>query len=119
MLRKAREEQGDKPFQKNPEVAAKIERDANPEPDQHNGGQPLRQQLNSRGDQQSKLVTGCSIQHRESLQCIEQNYENKAVCQPFFDAYKQCRHDEHKRRLEENERLSREGNADTATCIIS
>merc|ERR1712071_701983 len=119
MGRKAKDDKGEKPFEKNPEIAAQIEHNASPEPDQHNEGQPIRQQLNDRGQQMSKMFTDCQIQQRESLKCIEENYTNKGVCQPFFDAYKQCRHEEHKKRLEENLRLSGGDNANDSGCTIS
>ena len=106
----------DKEFKRDPAVAAKIDRDSNPEPDQHNEGQPLRRQEDGRGQQRSQFYTGCQSQHRESLQCIEDNYENKQVCEPYFDAYRRCRQEEHKKRLEENARMSGGGNGG---CVIS
>mmetsp|Transcript_14028 Transcript_14028/g.21896 ORF Transcript_14028/g.21896 Transcript_14028/m.21896 type:complete len:121 (+) Transcript_14028:291-653(+) len=81
---------------------AKIENDANPEPDQHNHGQPLRVQIDERGQQQSKLKTDCTAQRAESLKCIEENYTNRGVCEPLFAVYRSCRRDENERRLEEN-----------------
>ena len=33
----------------------------------------------------------CASLSQESLRCIESNYENKSVCQPFFDRYKECK----------------------------
>lgn len=84
------------------EVNAKIEKDANPEPDQHNGGQPIRPELDIYGKQRTKFATDCSLQHSASLHCIEDNYTNKEVCQTFFDDYKKCRRDERQKRLEEN-----------------
>jgi hypothetical protein len=50
----------------------------------------------------SKQQTDCRQQQAESLHCIQENYETKNVCQPFFDAYKQCRKEENDRRLEAN-----------------
>jgi hypothetical protein len=85
-----------------PEVNAKIDRDANPEPEKHNAGQPLRVDLDSHGKQRSKFVTDCSTQHSASLACIEANYEKKEVCQSFFDAYILCRREERERRLAQN-----------------
>jgi hypothetical protein len=42
------------------------------------------------------FLTNCAKEHRESLQCIERNYQNRSACQDFFEAYKQCRKDERK-----------------------
>uniref|UniRef100_A0A7S1ZEW9 CHCH domain-containing protein n=1 Tax=Trieres chinensis TaxID=1514140 RepID=A0A7S1ZEW9_TRICV len=96
---------------------AKIERDANPAPDSHNEGQPIRREEDERGLQRSKFFTDCSKQHSESLRCIEDNYEQKDVCQPFFDAYKACRREENQRRLEENKRrIAAAGGSDF--CVI-
>jgi hypothetical protein len=50
----------------------------------------------------SKQQTDCRQQQSESLSCIQENYDTKNVCQPFFDAYKLCRKEEHARILEEN-----------------
>jgi len=83
-------------------IRAKIERDTNPAPDQHNEGQPLRRQEDDRGEQRSKFFTDCKTQHAASLRCIEDNYENREVCQKFFDDYKACRRQERERRLEKN-----------------
>lgn len=53
----------------------------------------------------SKLRTDCKKEHAQSLNCIQENYENKDVaCQPFFAAYKACRAEEHERRLEANKK---------------
>jgi glutamine synthetase len=87
-------------------INAKIEKDANPEPDQHNAGQPIRPDLDEDGKQRTKFVTDCAQQHRESLSCIEDHYDQKAVCQPFFDNYISCRREERKRRLEQNAKKS-------------
>jgi hypothetical protein len=54
----------------------------------------------------SKQQTDCRPQQSESLACIQENYETKHVCQPFFDAYKLCRKEEHARILEENSKKS-------------
>ena len=90
------------PIKNSAEVNNKIVQDSNPEPDQHNLGQPIRSSLDSEGKQRSKFATDCSIQHRASLECIEDNYVNRDVCQPFFDAYITCRRDERERRLAKN-----------------
>ena len=98
----------------NATIRARIEHDANPEPDQHNQGQPLVREEDERGQQRSQFYTDCSKEHSESLRCIEDNYEKKQVCQPFFDAYKACRREENKRRLEENARRSAAGEG----CVV-
>ena len=65
---------------------------------QHNFGQPI---YNKSGA--SKQVTDCRIQQRASLACIEENYRNKdQACARYFDEYKQCRREEHERKLEAN-----------------
>jgi|Transcript_3434 hypothetical protein len=84
------------------QIRAKIYKDANPEPDQHNGGQPLIRTTDKRGIQRSKFYTDCAKEHKESLACIEANYTNKELCQNFFDNYKSCRRLERERRLAEN-----------------
>jgi hypothetical protein len=50
----------------------------------------------------SKLQTDCATEHGNSLQCIQDNLHDKNVCQPFFKAYKECRAEENRRRLEAN-----------------
>ena len=108
----------DKSFKADANIAAQIDAKNNPieNENQHNGGQPLRQNLDETGHQRSKFITACANEHRNSLQCIEENYERKEVCQPFFDAYKECRRLEHQRKMEENARLSG-GNGES--CVIS
>lgn len=83
-------------------IRAKIHKDANPEPDQHVYGQPLRPEIDDRGQQRSKHYTDCKKEHSASLRCIEENYEKRELCQKFFDDYKKCRKEERERRLEEN-----------------
>lgn len=112
----------DKNFKANAEIAAKIEAKSNPAAEllnQHNEGQPIRKNIDERtGQQRSKFMTDCAKQHRESLACIEDNYETRDVCQPFFEAYKTCRKKEHQRKLEENARLSGAGSGGDS-CVIS
>jgi hypothetical protein len=53
----------------------------------------------------SKFATDCKKEHAASLNCIQDNYDNKDVaCQPFFEAYKACRAGERERRLEANKK---------------
>jgi len=112
----------DSSFQPDPSIAAAVESRHNAFADDssvHNSGQPLdAKSIDSRtGTQKSKFSTDCKVQHSNSLTCIENNYDNKQVCQPFFDAYKKCRYEEHKRRLEMNAKMSG-GGADIDGCII-
>ena len=107
----------DKSFKADANIAAQVERQSNiGDPDQHNNGQPVRQNLDVTGHQRSKFITACAKEHKNSLECINENYERREVCQPFFDAYKVCRKAEHERKMEENARLSG-GNGES--CIIS
>ena len=55
----------------------------------------------SRGMEASKFHTSCSREHAASLKCISDNYEQKGVCQQFFNAYKKCKKEEHTKLLEE------------------
>jgi len=73
---------------------------------QHNAGQPLRPSFDSHGKQNSKLATDCRLEYGRSLECIQENYDNKGACQPFYDNYKACRSDERARRLAENAKKS-------------
>ena len=105
-------------FKANAKLAAKIEADSNPGSDnEHNAGQPIRQNLDETGHQRSKFLTDCAKEHRNSLACIEDNYERRELCQPFFEAYKTCRKLEHQRKMEENARIS--GGNGSGSCIIS
>jgi cytochrome c oxidase assembly protein subunit 23 len=58
------------------------------------------------GGPAATFQTSCAKEHRESLQCIERNYQNRNACTEFFDAYKTCRRDENERRKEANARAS-------------
>ena len=98
-------------------TAAKIRQLQNPGEDQHNYGQPLVPDVDHTGKQRSKFVTDCKKEHKASLDCIMDNYEDRAVCQPFFDTYKACRKEEQKRRLEMNARMSG-GGEDGGACTI-
>jgi cytochrome c oxidase assembly protein subunit 23 len=66
----------------------------------HNHGQPNRpphaRSDGSTNTSATTFWTSCAKEHRESLQCIERNYQNRSVCEDFFQAYKQCRKDEQK-----------------------
>ncbi|KAL3781552.1 hypothetical protein HJC23_000037 [Cyclotella cryptica] len=96
------------PTSANVNIAAMIDSRANPPQEDarsHNFGQPIRPQ--SDAGAASKLITDCRVQQRASLQCIEENYENKdAACVHLFEDYKKCRREEHERKLELNARNS-------------
>ena len=107
----------DKSFKPDAKLGAQIEAQSNPIPvDQHNAGQPIRQNLDEAGNQRSKFLTACSQEHRNSLKCIEDNYTRRDLCQPFFEAYKKCRKEEHQKKLDDNAKLSG-GNGES--CVIS
>ena len=88
-----------------PTAHANLEAKLNPSADDarsHNFGQPI-QPKDAKGA--SKLKTDCRAEQRASLQCIEENYENKdQACAQFFENYKKCRREEHERKLERNAR---------------
>ena len=96
--------QNDRTQMSEPNIVTTIERQSNPSPDDarnHNYGQPKVP------DGTSKLVTDCRVQQRASLQCIEENYENKDVaCAKYFEDYKRCRREEHERKMEVNKKNS-------------
>ncbi|KAL7552567.1 hypothetical protein ACHAWF_015807 [Thalassiosira exigua] len=89
------------------DVAAAIERRWQPPPSDaasHNFGQPARP---GGGGQASKQVTDCRREQRASLSCIEENYADKdRACAEFFEAYKSCRREEHRKKLEANAKAS-------------
>jgi hypothetical protein len=82
----------------------------------HNFGQPNRPPHKKAADETgkkneksgaSKLRTDCRVQQRASLKCIEENYENKdQACAEYFEAYKQCRREEHQKKLDANAKSS-------------
>jgi hypothetical protein len=88
--------------------ATKVEIDARVQPAlddarSHNFGQPIQP---SNAENASKLKTDCRAEQRASLRCIEENYENKDVaCAQFFEDYKQCRRNEHERKLARNAKM--------------
>lgn len=83
----------------------------------HNFGQPIRpphhkkvanetEKKNEKSGA-SKLRTDCQVQQRASLKCIEENYQNKdQACAKYFEAYKQCRRDEHQKMVDANAKSS-------------
>ena len=55
--------------------------------------------------QASQYQTDCSYEQRNSLQCINDNYDTKDItCQPYYQAYKDCRKIEHERKLDEKQK---------------
>lgn len=88
------------------EINDKIQRDLNPGGaaavaaggggPSHNRGQPKAAPLSKDGRPASTatFLTQCAREHSESLACIERNYQNRAACEPFFQAYKDCRKEE-------------------------
>ncbi len=93
-------------------VREKIHRDLNPgggpaegeESDGgHNRGQPrppphAKEGGSSAGSSAATFLTACAKEHSDSLQCIERNYQNRSACEPFFQAYKDCRREENEAR---------------------
>lgn len=86
---------------------AKISKDLSPFSSSSNSTQSDSRNISSydsRGVEASKFHTSCGREHSASLKCISQNYEAKALCQPYFDAYKKCKREEHQKLLEERGR---------------
>ena len=88
------------------EVKSKIRKEINPGEESgytHNSGKPKKAPYGSSGSIQSpQYLTSCSKENMASLKCIEENYQNRSACQPFFDEYKECRKQENERRKEAN-----------------
>lgn len=77
-------------------AAKKIHRDLNPGKDlAHNQGQPKQAPYSREASKAARFLTNCEAEHKDSLQCIERNYDNRGACEPFFEAYKTCRKAEH------------------------
>lgn len=66
----------------------------------HNRGRPKAAPHSKDGRVASTatFLTDCAKEHAESLQCIERNYQNRSLCDPFFQAYKNCRRKENEAR---------------------
>lgn len=86
----------------NPTAVQKSSASPEPEEGAHNGGQPLQANLDPHGKQRSKFLTNCKEEHAASLKCINDHYDNRAACEPFFQAYKKCRKVEREHHLEQN-----------------
>lgn len=68
----------------------------------HEDGSRKPSTTDRRGMETSKFHTSCSREHAASLKCITENYEQKSMCQPFFNRYKKCKREEHEKILEQN-----------------
>jgi len=49
----------------------------------------------------SKLRTNCSELAKKSYDCLEKCRGDNTKCQPYFDAYKDCRKEEHTKMIAE------------------
>lgn len=82
-------------------IKDKIHSDLNPERHglSHNKGQPKKppHATAATGGGAATFLTNCAREHGESLKCIERNYQNRAACEDFFQAYKQCRKEENEK----------------------
>ncbi|VEU44952.1 unnamed protein product [Pseudo-nitzschia multistriata] len=90
-------------------IRDKIRSDMNPGSGlAHNHGKPARAPYASKSgsadprDQPATYLTSCSKENKASLQCIERNYQNRAACNEFFQAYKDCRREENEQRRAAN-----------------
>ena len=82
-------------------IKEKIRNDLNPGAGlTHNKGQPKPAPYAN--GQHVKFLTNCKKQHRDSLDCIERNYQDRAACNDFFQAYKTCRKEENEQRKAAN-----------------
>lgn len=57
------------------------------------------------------FLTNCARENRASLDCIERNYQNRAACNEFFQAYKDCRKEENEQRKMANAKAYDNGNS--------
>lgn len=88
----------------------KIHNDLNALSDmKHNSGQPKKLPVTKAGEPVAKFLTKCAKEHGESLKCIEQNYQNRSACTPYFEAYKACRKEENELRKQANAAASAGG----------
>lgn len=89
-------------------IKDKIRNDLNPGTSlKHNSGRPKEAPYASTKnddprDMAATYLTNCTIENRASLQCIERNYQNRAACNDFFQAYKDCRRKENEQRKAAN-----------------
>ena len=88
-------------------IRSRIGRDIDPGKGlSHRKGQPKAAPHATKPSTTARFLTNCAQEHAASLTCIEQNYQNRAVCQPFFDNYRQCRKEEEDRRKDANAKAS-------------
>ena len=98
-------------------IKNKIRNDLNPGAGlKHNNGRPKEapyasNQKNDPRDRAATFLTNCAKENRASLDCIERNYQNRAACSDFFQAYKDCRKEENEQRRAANAKASGEGNS--------
>jgi hypothetical protein len=89
-------------------IKDKIRNDLNPGAGlSHNKGRPKQAPYASTEkddprDQAATFLTNCARENRASLDCIERNYQNRAACNEFFQAYKDCRKAENEQRKTAN-----------------
>jgi hypothetical protein len=85
------------------QIKEKIYSDINPHSGlKHNKGQPKKAPHAAAVGSAATFLTSCAKEHQDSLKCIERNYQNRAACEEYFNAYKQCRRDENDRAREKN-----------------
>jgi len=97
-------------------IKDKIRNDINPGAGlKHNYGRPKDAPYASKNgdprDQAATFLTNCAKENKASLQCIERNYQNRAACNEFFQAYKDCRREENEQRKEANAKASAESSS--------
>jgi len=89
-------------------IREKIRSDINPGDKaglKHNNGKPKHAPYASTKDprdQAATYLTNCAKESQASLKCIERNYQNRAACNEFFQAYKDCRREENEQRKAAN-----------------
>ena len=98
-------------------IKEKIRNDLNPGAGlTHNKGRPKQAPYASNDkddprDMAATFLTNCSRENRDSLKCIERNYQNRAACNDFFQAYKDCRKEENEQRKAANSKAYGDGNS--------
>uniref|UniRef100_A0A6U9V793 CHCH domain-containing protein n=1 Tax=Pseudo-nitzschia australis TaxID=44445 RepID=A0A6U9V793_9STRA len=99
-------------------IRDKIRSDINPGNNaglKHNSGKPKEAPYASTNDEAdprdkaATYLTNCAKQSRASLACIERNYQNRAACNEFFQAYKECRKEENEQRKAANAKENGDG----------
>eukprot|EP00535_Pseudo-nitzschia_heimii_P004903 CAMPEP_0197188532 /NCGR_PEP_ID=MMETSP1423-20130617/17963_1 /TAXON_ID=476441 /ORGANISM="Pseudo-nitzschia heimii, Strain UNC1101" /LENGTH=114 /DNA_ID=CAMNT_0042640387 /DNA_START=15 /DNA_END=356 /DNA_ORIENTATION=+ len=95
-------------------IKEKIRNDSNPGTGlTHNKGRPKEAPYasteNVQQNRAATFLTNCAKENRASLACIERNYQNRAACSDFFQAYKDCRKKENDERKAANAKLQGDG----------